>query len=293
MGLDRREQMQQLNRDDDTVLECISIPMPDGGVMVTYRDITDKMRAELALREKAQALEEAEKLKLDFLANVSYQLRTPLNAMTGFAEILSNRYFGDLNPKQDEYTKGILEAGQRLMTLIDDILDLSTIEAGYLSLKIETVDIGKLLREVYELTREWAGRENLQTTLDCPADIGMINADARRIKQILVNLIRNAISFTPGGGSISVAAKGTGTSVEITVKDTGIGIHPDDQEKLFTPFKRSATTTALGKAAGPGLGLSLVRNIAYLHGGDVTLESRVGEGTTITVILPRTGPEED
>lgn len=292
MGLERREQMQQLNRDDDTVLECISVPMPDGGVMVTYRDITDKMRAEIALHEKAQALEEAEKLKLDFLANVSYQLRTPLNAMTGFTEILKNRYFGDLNPKQDEYVSGILDAGQRLMTLIDDILDLSTIEAGYLGLKLETVDVGKLLREVHDLTREWAGRETLQTTLDCPADIGMVRADARRLKQILVNLIRNAISFTPGGGAIAVTAEGTGEYVKISVKDTGIGIHPDDVEKLFTPFKRSATTTALGKASGPGLGLSLVRNIAHLHGGDAELHSVMGEGTTVTVTLPRTGPQQ-
>jgi signal transduction histidine kinase len=291
MGLTRREQLQQLNRDDDTVLECISVPMPDGGVMVTYRDITDKMRAEIALREKAQALEEAEKLKMDFLANVSYQLRTPLGAMTGFAEILGNRYFGDLNPKQDEYTKGILEAGQRLMTLIDDILDLSTIEAGYLGLKLETVDVGKLLREVFDLTREWAGRETLQTTLNCPPDIGFIKADARRIKQIVINLIRNAISFTPGGGSIAITAEGTGSEVRITVRDTGIGIHPDDIEKLFAPFKRSATTTALGKAAGPGLGLSLVRNIAHLHGGDAELSSTVGQGTSVTVTLPRSGPK--
>ncbi|MBU6236163.1 MAG: HAMP domain-containing histidine kinase, partial [Alphaproteobacteria bacterium] len=293
MALDRREQTQQLNRDDDTVLECISIPMPDGGVMVTYRDVTDKIRAETALQEKALALEEAEKLKIDFLANVSYQLRTPLNAMTGFTEILSNGYFGTLNEKQGEYTKGILEAGQRLMTLIDDILDLSTIEAGYLGLKLETVDIGKLLREVYELTREWAGRETLQASLDCPPNIGMVRGDARRLKQILINLIRNAISFTPGGGSILIQVSGDSEAVRIAVRDTGIGIHPDDQSKLFTPFKRSATTTALGKASGPGLGLSLVRNIAQLHGGDAELESELGKGTTVTLTLPRKGPQGD
>ena len=292
MGLERREQTQQLNRDDDMVLECVSMPMPDGGVMVTHRDITDKMRAETALREKAQALEEAEKLKSDFLANVSYQLRTPLNAMTGFAEILNNRYFGELNSKQDEYTHGILEAGHRLMTLIDDILDLSTIEAGYLSLRLETIDIGKLLHEVFELTREWAGRETLHATLDCPADIGMVRADARRIKQILINLIRNAISFTPGGGAIGLSITGTGETVSITVRDSGIGINADDQQRLFAPFQRSSGTTAQGKAAGPGLGLSLVRNIARLHGGTVELESTLGQGTAVTIILPRSGPTE-
>lgn len=290
-GLQRSEQTQQLHRDDDTVLECVSVPMPDGGVMVTHRDITDKMRVEIALREKALALEEAEKLKTDFLANVSYQLRTPLNAMTGFAEILSNKYFGDLNEKQNEYANGILEAGQRLMTLIDDILDLSTIEAGYLSLRLEQVDVHKLLNEVFNLTRDWAGRENLQPTLHCAASIGEMRADSRRVKQILVNLIRNAISFTPAGGTIVMSAKGTNDQIVITIKDSGMGIAGEDQEKLFTPFQRSSTTTAHGTAAGPGLGLSLVRDITRMHGGDVKLESRLGEGTSVTITLPRSGPE--
>lgn len=290
MGLQRKEQTHLLHRDDDTVLECSSVPMPDGGVMVTHRDITDKTRVETALREKAQALEEAEKLKTDFLANVSYQLRTPLGAMTGFAEILSERYFGELNEKQQEYTKGIIEAGARLTTLIDDILDLSQIEAGYLSLRLQEVDVKKLLTEVFELTREWAGRETLQATLECPDDIGIIRADARRVKQVLVNLIRNAISFTPGGGKVTVSASAKGDSVRIAVRDTGIGISSDDQDSVFAPFARSATTTAQGTAAGPGLGLSIVRDITRLHGGDVRMQSRVGEGTEVAITLPRTGP---
>lgn len=290
MGLQRKEQTHQLHRDDDTVLECSSVPMPDGGVMVTHRDITDKTRVEIALREKAQAMEEAEKLKTDFLANVSYQLRTPLNAMTGFAEILSEQYFGDLNDKQQEYTKGIIEAGSRLTTLIDDILDLSQIEAGYLSLRLEEVNLKKLMTEVFDLTRDWAGRETVQSTLDCPDDIGIIRADARRVKQVLVNLIRNAINFTPGGGSITLKVEGKGDSVRMTVKDTGIGIPADDQAMIFAPFQRSATTTAKGAAAGPGLGLSLVRDITRMHGGDVRLQSVVGEGTEVSIILPRSGP---
>lgn len=291
-GLQRSEQTHQLHRDDDTVLECFSVPLPDGGVMSTYRDITDKMRAEIALREKALALEEAEKLKTDFLANVSYQLRTPLNAMTGFAEILTNHYFGELNAKQSEYANGIIEAGQRLMTLIDDILDLSTIEAGYLGLRLESVDVAKLLQEVFDLTREWAGRETLHTTLECAPEIGLMRADTRRIKQVLINLIRNAISFTPGGGSIAILARAEAQNILISVRDSGIGISRDDQERLFAPFQRGATTTAHGAAAGPGLGLSLVRNIAQLHGGTVSMESELGEGTIVTISLPRTGPSD-
>ncbi len=291
-GLQRKAQTHQLHRDDDTVLECVSVPMPDGGVMVTYRDVTDKMRVEIALREKADALMEAEKLKTDFLANVSYQLRTPLNAMTGFAEILSNDYFGPLTDKQKEYTKGIIDAGAQLTTLIDDILDLTQIEAGMMSLRLQSVDVHKLVQEVFNLTREWAGRETLQAVLDCPTDIGMIRADARRLKQVLVNLIRNAISFTPGGGTISLSASGTGSEVKITVKDSGIGISSDDQEQVFAPFQRSATSNAKGGAAGPGLGLPLVRDITRMHGGDVKMLSRLGEGTSVTIVLPRAGPAD-
>lgn len=289
-GLQRTEETHILTRDDDTVLECRSVPLPDGGVMVTHRDITDKTKVENALRDKAHALEDAEKLKTDFLANVSYQLRTPLNAMTGFAEILSNKYFGDLNEKQAEYTQGILDAGARLVSLIDDILDLSTIEAGYLSLSFEEIEVSNLLNDIHNLTHEWALRETLTATLDCPSDIGTIEADPRRIKQILLNLIRNAINFTPAGGTISLSAEGGNDFVRISVSDSGIGIPEDEQAGIFTPFGRaqSADTKNGGhNNTGPGLGLSLVQNITHLHGGEVLLNSHPGVGTTITLILPR------
>jgi signal transduction histidine kinase len=211
--------------------------------------------------------------------------------MTGFAEILANNYFGELNPKQSEYTRGILDAGGRLVSLIDDILDLSTIEAGYLSLNIEDVDVADLLQDVFDLTREWAGRETITATLKCPKDIGTIRADARRLKQVLVNLIRNAISFTPGGGSITLLAESGKENIRIAVADTGIGIRPDDQGAIFAPFQRANTTDAHGAPVGPGLGLSLVNNIVKLHGGEVNLTSRPGEGTVVTLILPRDGGE--
>lgn len=290
LGLQRKEQTCQLHRDDDTVLEFASVPMPDGGVMKTLRDITDKFRFEEALREKAHALEEAEKLKTDFLANVSYQLRTPLSAMTGFAEILANNYFGELNDKQREYTRGIIDAGANLTALIDDILDLTQIEAGVMSLRLGEVDIGQTAREVYDLTREWAGRETLQTSLDCPADIGMVRADARRVKQVLVNLIRNAISFTPGGGTIALVLRGDADAVKLTVRDSGIGIPADEQDRIFAPFQRAGVTNAHGGASGPGLGLAIVRDIVRMHGGEVSLSSRPGEGTEVTITLPRAGP---
>lgn len=289
-GIERGAQTHQLRRDDGMVVECLSVPLPDGGTMVTHRDVTDKIRAEEALLEKAQALEEAEKLKTDFLANVSYQLRTPLNAMTGFAEILANNYFGALNPKQQEYTKGILDAGQRLVSLIDDILDLSSIEAGYLSLRLETISIHALMHDVFDMTRDWAGRETLKADLVCPDDIGTITADGRRLKQILINLVRNAIAFTPGGGQITLGAKSLDDRVELWVRDTGVGMTEDDQKQVFMPFSRGQGLVPKGAQAGPGLGLSLVQNITALHGGYVRLESTLGQGTTVRVILPRVEP---
>lgn len=284
-ALERHAIHHSLRRDDGMVLDCSTVPLPDGGVMVTYRDITDTTRVNDALSEKNRALEDAEKLKTDFLANVSYQLRTPLSTIMGFAEILDNEYFGPLNERQKEYATGIGDSSQRLMTLIDDILDLSTIEAGYLSLKIEAVNVSNLLDDVLALTREWAGRETLQVSLTVDDSAGVLHADARRLKQALINLVRNAIAYTPGGGAITIAASGDSDVVTLAVLDTGIGIPEADMARVFEPFQRVAVSGR--QPTGPGLGLSLVKNIVELHKGHVTLDSALGKGTTVTISLPR------
>jgi signal transduction histidine kinase len=236
---------------------------------------------EHALREKNAALETAEQLKTDFLANVSYQFRTPLNAIMGFSEILEHQYFGALNERQKEYTSGIRESGERLVSLIDDILDLSTIEAGYMELKRTDLPVAPLLQNIVDLTSAWAQKQKLTIKLYCPQNITNIYADERRIKQILLNLVRNAIHFTPENGNINISAENSGDGVKIVVQDTGIGIKPEDLSRIFLPFEK----TIKGQGSGAGLGLALVKNIVELHGGSVKVDSAEGKGTTVTVHL--------
>ncbi len=288
-GLDRLMHEGHLHRSDGVLVDFNTVPLPDGGVLITYTDVTDKMRVENALREKNAALEAAEQLKLDFLANVSYQLRTPLNAIMGFNEILEKQYFGPLNERQMEYTRDMKEASERLLGLINDILDLSTLEAGYMKLTRGDTDIPGMLSSVSSLVQGWAHKENILIALECPDDIGSIVADERRLQQAIINLIRNAITFTPAGGNITLGAKRDKDSVIIYVADTGIGISKEDKARIFEPFQRAHTGSGKKTArGGAGLGLSLVRNIIALHGGTVSLESEPGKGTTVSLHLPVT-----
>ncbi len=293
-SLDRSLQGGRLEREDGSLVTWSTVPLPDGGMLVTHVDVTDTVRVETALRDKNAALEAAERLKLDFLANVSYQLRTPLSAIMGFTEILNNEYFGKLNERQREYTTGMQEAGERLLSLIDDILDLSTIEAGYMFLNKEEIDIQTVLESISNLTRDWARKDKLDVRLDIPADIGNVLADERRLKQALLNLVSNAINFSPPGGAIILSARRDDASVMLAVADQGPGVAPEDQKRIFMPFERAAKAdrkTATGATGrGAGLGLALVKNIAELHGGRILLESRPGQGATFTVVLPLNEP---
>lgn len=286
--INRSEQQDTITRTDGTVLECNAVALPDGGMMVTYRDVTDSVRVQQALEEKNRALLDAEKLKTDFLANVSYQLRTPLNVISGFSEILNNEYFGEINDKQREYTQGITDAAVRLASLIDDILDLSSIEAGYLRLDKQSVDIMTLMDNVLDLTRDWAGMESLKITFQKPKKSpGMLELDERRIKQTIINIIRNAISYTPSGGTITMSLTEEKDSVNIAVQDTGIGIPEDEQDTIFEPFKTVTGDEEGVTRPNTGLGLSLAKNIVAMHGGDITVKSILGEGTTVTISLPK------
>ena len=290
-ALERKIQDGRMQRSNDTLLEFATVPLPDGGVLISYFDITDTVRVENALREKNAALEAAEQLKTDFLANVSYQLRTPLSTIMGFADILDHEYFGDLNTRQKEYTSGIQEAGGQLLSLIDNILDLSTIEAGYMELEQTTFSIHDMLEGLHELTQDWARKEKLEVTLKCPENTGNLTADERRIKQVLLNLIRNAINFTPEGGSVSLEASRKQDHIELCVRDTGIGIPADQQERIFEPFEHShADPRKAGESAasrhGAGLGLSLVKNIVELHGGTISVESAENKGAAFFIRLP-------
>jgi signal transduction histidine kinase len=238
-----------------------------------------------SLQERNEALETAGRLKSEFIANVSYELRTPLNAIIGFAEILTNQYFGELNPRQLDYSRGILDSSHRLLSLINDILDLATIEAGYMTLETEQVDIHSLTASVLALTRERARKQNLNLEFNCPPGVGSIVADERRLKQALFNLISNAIKFTPAGGTITLGAERQGSEVALIVADTGVGIPREHQERVFDKFERGNPHV---RQSGAGLGLSLVKSFIELHGGRVEMSSEPGSGTKVICWLPAT-----
>jgi len=269
-----------LQRSDGSMLQAAMVPLPDGNVLLTYLDVSDTARVERVLRERNEALETAGRLKSEFIANVSHELRTPLNAVIGFAEILTNQYFGTLNPRQLDHSHSILASARLLMILINDILDLATIEAGYMVLETGRIDVSKMLECVLTLTRERARSRDLELDLRCPPEIGVIEGDERRLKQALFNLISNAVKFTPPGGAIRLEAARQKDALLLTVADTGVGIPPADQARVFEKFERGV------RQSGAGLGLSLVKSLIELHGGTVVIESASGQGTRITCRLP-------
>tara|TARA_X000000950_G_scaffold46844_2_gene53924 strand:- start:3520 stop:5901 length:2382 start_codon:yes stop_codon:yes gene_type:complete len=275
---------------NDVNIDYSTVPLPDGGVLITYSDVTDSVRVENALREKNAALEAAERLKLDFLANVSYQLRTPLNAIMGFNEILEQEFYGPLNEKQHEYTRDMGTASEKLLYLVDDILDLATLEAGYMDMQMEDVSVYQLMNSVEELVIDWARKGDVRMRLKCPKNIGKVNVDRKRIKQAIINVIRNAINFTPSGGLIDLSAKRIKNGVLITVQDNGVGMHREERERVFEPFERAhkGPHEVRSPRGGAGLGLSLVKNIVSAHNGEVTIESELGRGTKVILFLPFT-----
>ena len=236
------------------------------------------------LADKSRQLEVASQHKSEFLANMSHELRTPLNAVIGFSEVLSERMFGDLNEKQDEYAKDIHASGQHLLSLINDILDLSKIEAGKMELELSDFDLPMTIDNALMLIRERAARRSIALNTAVDERVGQVHADERKIRQILLNLLSNAIKFTPEGGRIHVEARAVNESIEVSVTDTGVGIAPEDQEAVFEEFRQVGT--AEKKVEGTGLGLALSRKFIELHGGKIWVESQVGEGSTFTFTVP-------
>jgi signal transduction histidine kinase len=237
------------------------------------------------IQAKSRELEQANKHKSEFLANMSHELRTPLNAIIGFSEVLSERMFGEVNDKQLEYLHDIHSSGHHLLSLINDILDLSKIEAGRMELDLTRFDLGLLLDNAMTLVRERAARHGLALVLDVDDAVGDWVADARKVKQVLINLLSNAVKFTPAGGTVTLSARRSNGSVEIAVSDTGVGIAAADQALVFEEF-RQASGEYLRKSEGTGLGLSLARRFVELHGGTIRIESAIGRGSTFTFTLP-------
>jgi signal transduction histidine kinase len=244
------------------------------------------------LEDKGRQLEVASRHKSEFLANMSHELRTPLNAIIGFSEVLGERMFGELNDKQAEYVQDILSSGRHLLSLINDILDLAKVEAGRTELEAEPFDLPAALDGCLTLVRERASRRGLTVSLDVDRRLGEIVADERKVRQVVLNLLSNAVKFTPEGGRVDVrAAPLDGADgaepkwVEISVRDTGIGIAPEDQGLIFEEFRQVGSDYAR-KREGTGLGLALARRFVELHGGQIRVESAIGQGSTFTFTIP-------
>ena len=237
------------------------------------------------IEEKSRLLEVANQHKSEFLANMSHELRTPLNAIIGFSEVLLQRMFGELNPKQDEYLQDVLSSGRHLLSLINDILDLSKVEAGRMELELARFDLPQAMQDTLVLVRERAARHGIDLHLDVDGGVGAVVADERKLKQVMLNLLSNAVKFTPEGGRVDVRAVPTDGGVEVSVADTGIGIAPENQELIFEEFRQVGGDYA-HKREGTGLGLTLARRFVELHGGRIWVKSQPGQGSTFTFSIP-------
>jgi signal transduction histidine kinase len=240
------------------------------------------------IQEKSAQLEVANRHKSEFLANMSHELRTPLNAIIGFSDVLQQRMFGELNEQQDDYLGDITSSGRHLLSLINDILDLSKIEAGRMDLQLAPFSLVAALNNAVTLVRERATSHGIKLELDVERPLDEIVADERKLKQVVVNLLSNAVKFTPDGGNVSVRAARVNGDVRLAVRDTGIGIAPEDQTRIFEEFQQARHQTAQSRE-GTGLGLTLSKRFVELHGGTLTVESEPGKGSTFTVTLPLKG----
>jgi signal transduction histidine kinase len=236
------------------------------------------------IADKSAQLDAASRHKSEFLANMSHELRTPLNAIIGFSEVLAERMFGDVNDKQAEYLQDILESGRHLLSLINDILDLSKIEAGHMELEVADFHLPSAIDNALTLVRERATRRGITLGSTIDERLGLIRGDERKVKQVLLNLLSNALKFTPEGGRIAVRAALNEGRAEVSVTDTGVGIAPEDYEAVFEEFRQVGTADK--KVEGTGLGLALSQKFVQLHGGRLWVESQVGVGSTFTFTLP-------
>ena len=237
------------------------------------------------IEDKSRQIEAANRHKSEFLANMSHELRTPLNAIIGFSEVLGERMFGELNEKQAEYTEDILSSGRHLLSLINEILDLSKVEAGRMELELATFDLPLAIDNARTFVRERATKHGINLDVTVDERLGDFVGDERKIKQVLLNLLSNAVKFTPEGGRIGINARQADGSVEISVSDTGIGIAPEDQPKIFEEFRQVGADYA-HKVEGTGLGLTLAKKFVELHGGRIWVTSEVGKGSTFSFNLP-------
>jgi signal transduction histidine kinase len=273
----------KLERKDGSVLDCMTMPLPDGATMLTFQDITDTENVERALRERNEALETADQMKVDFVHHVSYELRSPLTTIIGFAHLLSDPTTGPLVPKQAEYLNYITTSTNSLFALINNILDLATIDAGAMTLELGLVDIRKTIDNAAEGIQDRLARDRIEIEVEIDPNIGTFVADGSRVVQVLYNLLANAVGFSPQDSTITLSAKRTDHNVVFAVTDLGPGIPPDVKDKVFDWFESHSNGS---RHRGAGLGLPLVKSFVELHGGRVRVDSIVGRGTTVTCDFP-------
>ncbi|MGA8472782.1 MAG: ATP-binding protein, partial [Pseudolabrys sp.] len=283
-AIDNRESLvARIERRDGAMIDLATMPLPDGATLVTFQDRTDTVNVERALRERNEALEAADSIKIDFVHHVSYELRSPLTNIIGFANLLGDPAFGTLTHKQDEYLGYITASTNALLALINNILDLATIDAGAMTLNLGDVDIRNSMEAAAEGVQDRLVKNRISLDIRAPANIGSFVADERRLRQILFNLLSNAVGFSPEGETVTLVAERHPDAVYFRVTDRGPGIPPEAMDKVFDWFE----TDSMGSQhRGPGLGLSLVRSFVELHGGTVTIDSASGQGTTVTCAFP-------
>jgi signal transduction histidine kinase len=283
-GSDRHRDAGQMERSDRTIIAVSLAPLPDGATLATFGDVTDRYRVEAALRERNQALMAADELKSDFVQHASFLFRDPLNAVLGFADLLSGGHAGPLNAKQKDYIESILSASHKLADITSDILDLAMIESGNMRLDLARADLYDLLTRAAEPLRQHAISRDISFGLHVDPGIGPAVLDERRIRQVVFNLLSNALKYTPRGGDIVLGAEIADDDLQIYVSDTGPGIPAEIRPKVFDRFEAKSRN---GQRAGAGLGLALVNSFITLHDGWVEIETGEGRGTLVRCHLPR------
>ncbi len=272
-----------LNLNDGRALNAANLPLPDGGTVLTYRDCTAATNAQAELQSRAEAAAEESRLKAHFMAMLSHEMRTPLTSLSGFAELLASNTFGELSAKQSDYVDGIASSAQRMLTLLTDVLDLSSLESGQEDLAVDTFALHAFLISLMTPYETAAREKNISVTLDCPVDIGWLAADEDRLGRAILHLLDNALEFTGSGGTITVAAAREDRMLRLTISDTGAGLPREALERIN---QLGSTALREGAFSGHGLGLTIVKDLISRHGGTVAISSKPNRGTAVVCRLP-------
>jgi signal transduction histidine kinase/PAS domain-containing protein len=284
--VERKQRSGHVSFTDGRDFEFAAVPLPDGNALFTMLDVTDSRRIEAALRDRNEALEDADRTKTAFVSNMSYELRTPLTSIAGFAEMLASGYAGELPPTAVDYVRAVLDSVSRLSVLIDNVLDLTQSDTGSLLLAEDQVDLQEMCEEAAAQGHRLGTEKQVEFAVELDPSLGTSVGDRRRLRQALDNILENAFAYTPAGGRVLLHGMGTAEAVEITVSDSGVGIPAADQARVFDRFYR-AMVAGEGRGEALGLGLPLARQFIEAHGGTIELQSEVGLGTTVTIRLPR------